>query len=185
MQSLTRKAIMDSFVKLLNERPLHRITVKNIVEDCGVNRNSFYYHFEDLPSLAEAVLKEDADKILKNAESFESLSDCLSAAAAFALKNKKAALHLFNASNKELYLNYLSDISAYVVNKFIVRASEGLAVSETDKALITNHYKCLLMGYILDWLNSGMRYDIQENLQRVCYLFDGSVKSALLKSAEK
>ena len=42
MQNLTRKAIMDSFVKLLNERPLHRITVKNIVEDSGVNRNSFY-----------------------------------------------------------------------------------------------------------------------------------------------
>ena len=42
--SLTKRAIRASFLKLLNERPLNKITVKDIVEDCGINRNSFYYH---------------------------------------------------------------------------------------------------------------------------------------------
>ena len=44
MPNFTKKAIRESFIKLLNERPLNKITVKDIVEDCGVNRNSFYYH---------------------------------------------------------------------------------------------------------------------------------------------
>ena len=65
MQNLTRKAIMDSFVKLLNERPLHRITVKNIVEDCGVNRNSFYYHFEDIYGLLKWILEQEAFEVVK------------------------------------------------------------------------------------------------------------------------
>lgn len=51
MANFTRKAIKDTFLKLLNQRPLTQITVKDIVEDCGINRNSFYYHFEDLPAL--------------------------------------------------------------------------------------------------------------------------------------
>ena len=57
MPSFTRNAIIASFLKLLNERPLHKITVKDIVEDCGINRNSFYYHFEDLPALVEAIVE--------------------------------------------------------------------------------------------------------------------------------
>ena len=40
MSSLTRKAIIESFLKLLDERPLNRIYVRDIVEDCGVNRNT-------------------------------------------------------------------------------------------------------------------------------------------------
>ena len=45
MANFTRKAIKEAFLKLLNQRPLSQITVKDIVEDCGINRNSFYYHF--------------------------------------------------------------------------------------------------------------------------------------------
>ena len=41
MANFTKKAIRDSFVKLLNEKPISQITVKDIVEDCGVNRNTF------------------------------------------------------------------------------------------------------------------------------------------------
>ena len=53
MPNFTRRAIKESFLKLLNQRPLNQITVKDIVEDCGINRNSFYYHFSDLPALVE------------------------------------------------------------------------------------------------------------------------------------
>ena len=54
MSSFTRKAIIEAFVKLLNERPLNKITIKDIVEECGINRNTFYYHFRDVPDLIEA-----------------------------------------------------------------------------------------------------------------------------------
>ena len=49
-------------MKLLNEQPLSKISVRDIVEDCGINRNSFYYHFQDIPSLIEEIIKEEADK---------------------------------------------------------------------------------------------------------------------------
>ena len=51
MSAYTKQAIKASFLKLLNERPLSQVTVKSIVEDCGINRNTFYYHFADIPSL--------------------------------------------------------------------------------------------------------------------------------------
>ena len=56
MPSSTRKIIMDSLMKLLDERPLSHISVKDIVEECGINRNTFYYHYQDIPALLEGLL---------------------------------------------------------------------------------------------------------------------------------
>ena len=59
MANFTRKAIKETFIALLEERPLSDITIKDIVETCGINRNSFYYHFQDLPALIEEIVKEE------------------------------------------------------------------------------------------------------------------------------
>lgn len=65
MPNFTKKAIRESFIKLLNERPLNKITVKDIVEDCGVNRNSFYYHYQDLPALLEEIVSDEVKRIVE------------------------------------------------------------------------------------------------------------------------
>ena len=66
MANFTRRAIKETFWKLLNQRPLNQITVKDIVEDCGINRNSFYYHFEDLPALVEEIVEEQVQVLIQN-----------------------------------------------------------------------------------------------------------------------
>ena len=55
MANFTRRAIKEAFTSLLEERPLNDITVKDIVERCGINRNSFYYHYQDLPDRKSVV----------------------------------------------------------------------------------------------------------------------------------
>ena len=58
MPSFTKQAIKMSFMKLLSEQPLNKISVRSIVEECGINRNSFYYHFQDIPALMEEIIVE-------------------------------------------------------------------------------------------------------------------------------
>lgn len=45
MANFTKQAIKAAFLELLDEKPLNKISVRDIVERCGINRNSFYYHF--------------------------------------------------------------------------------------------------------------------------------------------
>ena len=47
-------------MRLLNERPLDKITVREIAAECGISRNTFYYHFEDMNGLARTVAAETA-----------------------------------------------------------------------------------------------------------------------------
>ena len=65
MPNFTKNAIKQAFIKLLDERPLKQITVKDIVEECGINRNTFYYHFSDIPTLTEEIMMEGATQIIE------------------------------------------------------------------------------------------------------------------------
>ena len=65
MPPFAKREIKNSFIKLLTERPISQITVKDIVEDCGVNRNSFYYHFQDIYDLLGYIFREEADATLE------------------------------------------------------------------------------------------------------------------------
>ena len=45
MASFTQQALRHSLLVLLERQPLDKITVKMLVDACGVSRNTFYYHF--------------------------------------------------------------------------------------------------------------------------------------------
>ena len=60
-QSLqTKQALSDALKAMMIKKPLNRITVRELVETCGVNRKTFYYHFEDIYSLLKWTLEQEA-----------------------------------------------------------------------------------------------------------------------------
>jgi len=183
MASFTRKAIMESFIKLLNEKPLSKITVKEIVDDCGINRNSFYYHFQDIPSLVVEMLQEEADRIIQGNGKRESFEECLMEAIEFALKNRQAALNLYNSGNREAYQHYLNRIVRHIVKEYLKKATEGIPVKSEDFDLMVDFYKNIFKGIIIDWMDDGMRHDIMKPAARLLYLYEGSTKRAFLRSA--
>ena len=77
MANLTRGVIKAALLKLLNDRPLSQITVKDIVLECGINRNTFYYHDQGIPELIKEIVDDEAEAIIKNYLAMESLEDCL------------------------------------------------------------------------------------------------------------
>ena len=58
----TKRALEASLKKLLLRKPLNKITINDITEDCGVNRMTFYYHFKDIYDLVDWILVEDAQR---------------------------------------------------------------------------------------------------------------------------
>ena len=73
--NFTKQAIVDTFIKLLNEKPLSRITVTEIIETCGVSRNTFYYHFEDIYGLVSYIFQEEIEKIQQITDVSDTLSE--------------------------------------------------------------------------------------------------------------
>ena len=53
MQNITKTALEASLKKLLLKKPLDKITIRDLTEDCGISRMTFYYHFKDIYDLVE------------------------------------------------------------------------------------------------------------------------------------
>ena len=159
MAAFTQKAIKTSFLKLLEERPLSRITVKDIVADCGINRNTFYYHYEDIPALVLEIFKDNTDEILKQYPTFDSFDRCVEAAAQHAMRNRRIVMHIYHSINRDLYEQFLWQISEYAVRRYVDSACEDRRVSPEDREVIVRYYKCECFGIVTDWLEKGMQED--------------------------
>ena len=68
MSQFTKKAIVETFLELLKEHSLDKITVKDIVEKCGINRNTFYYYYQDIYDLIDDVFDIETKKVLEDRE---------------------------------------------------------------------------------------------------------------------
>lgn len=183
MSQLTKKAIIESFVKLLNERTLDKIKVKDIVEDCGINRNTFYYHFEDIHALMEEILREETRRVLSMEEVENSWEEAFIQAAEFALQNKRAIYHIHNSAWREDIKRYLNAIAEDVMARFVERMARGISAREEDKKLVVRFYRATLVGMIEDWLETGMKYDVERMIRRVGVLFEGNIRRSLERSA--
>lgn len=73
MANFTKREIKKAFINLLNQKPLSKISVKDIVDSCGVSRNTFYYYFEDIPFLLKSIITDEADEFIKSHSTFDSL----------------------------------------------------------------------------------------------------------------
>ena len=62
----TKKLIANSLKKAMKVKPLSKITVSELIRDCGINRNTFYYHFDDIYDLLHWMLENELiDKVKK------------------------------------------------------------------------------------------------------------------------
>ena len=55
MSDITKRALATSLKKLLSQKELTKIAIKDITDDCGVKRQTFYYHFADVYDLIEWI----------------------------------------------------------------------------------------------------------------------------------
>ncbi len=170
MANFTEKAIKDTFITMLEERPLSEITVKDIVEKCGINRNSFYYHYQDLPALIEEIVKEEAESIIEKYPSVSSIVECFDALIEFASHRKKAIMHIYRSLNREVFERNLMNVSEYFVSNYVNTVLKDDNIGEDDKKTISDYYKCVCFGLVLDWLNHGMENEYAYKIRRIFLL---------------
>lgn len=170
MANFTRKAIQETFLRLLNQRPLNQITVKDIVEDCGINRNSFYYHFEDLPALVEEIVEEQVQTLIQKHPTIGSVEECFDAVIELVMENKRAVYHIYNSLSRDVFEQHLMDACEYIVSTYLKAEFAGKSLSQEDLDTLICFHKCECFGAVIDWLNGGMKDDIAAYFRRVCAL---------------
>ena len=185
MAQFTKRAIVESFLKLLNQKPLDKITVKEIVDDCGINRNTFYYHFEDIRALLAFVVDAEVEQVITDNADVESLEEGFIEGAKFALTNRRAVYHIYNSVNSDELDRYLNGMAEEIMRRLVDKMDIDKSVSNTDKELIIHFYKYGMVGMMKAWVSEGMKADPEQLIRSIGDLLDGTVAATLNRSRER
>ncbi len=180
MAKFTKAAIIQSFMKLLNEMPFDKITVKDIVDDCGINRNTFYYNFQDIYALVDEILQNEINKIVeKHKKPYLSWRDGLIYTADFALKNKRAVVHLHNSVKRQQFEKYLEKAVYDVVFEFVSVEAKNRDISKNDRNFIASFYSYALLGMLNKWIEDGMTTNFDDVINKISIVLDSNIAHAI------
>ena len=182
-QQYTKKKIREEFIKILNERPLNKITVKDIASACEINRNTFYYYYTDVYALLSELFQTELQTVTDEYNDTFSWEESFIVATKFALENKIAINHVYNSMQREELEDYIYNVSGHVMNRYVEKLSDGISASSGDKKLIASFYQCALTEMVLRWIASGMKEDPDTIVRRIGQLFDGHIALSLKRSA--
>lgn len=179
MSQITKRALEQSLKNLLLKKPLTKITVSDIAQDCGINRMTFYYHFKDIYDLVEWSCLEDAKQALEEKKTYDSWQQGFLQIFEAVLANKPFVTNVYHCVHREKVEIYLSPLVDNLLLNIIEKESVNKTIREEDKKFISQVYSYIFIGIMLDWIGDDMKQDPQEIVERLAKLIKGSISIAI------
>ena len=179
MSQVTKRALEQSLKNLLLKKPLTKITVGDITEDCGINRMTFYYHFKDIYDLVEWSCLEDAKRALDEKKTYDTWQQGLLQIFKAVQENKPFILNVYRCVHREQVEKYLQPLVDQLLLNVINEEAAGITVRDEDKQFIAQVYSYMFIGLMLDWIKDDMHEDPQQIVEKLSKLIKGSVSVAL------
>lgn len=174
---------MEAFIVLAAKKPLSKITVKDIVDECGINRNTFYYHFQDIYALVDEFFISEAEAVLDSVEHGSTWTDVFIGVVEGLEKERAAMLNFYRNLGKEQLEKYLCTIAESFVLKMMQSLDGYSELTEKERGLIASFYAYALCGTCLDWLDGGMKEEGRSFVLRIKRVFVPSIHAAISERA--
>jgi len=179
MSQVTKRALEESLKRMLLKKPLDKITISDITEDCGINRMTFYYHFKDIYDLVEWACEEDAARALDGKKTCDTWQQGFLQIFEAVTENRPFILNVYHSVNREQVERYLYRLTYGLIIGVVEEKARGLNVSEADKRFIADFYKYGFVGLMLDWIRSDMKEEPAAIVERLDTLIRGDTDLAL------
>ena len=181
MSQVTKRALEASLKNLLLKKPLNKITINDITEDCGINRMTFYYHFQDIYALVEWMYQHDAVELIeRNNKAFlqgevgtrDDWEDAVR-------ENKPFIINVYHCVDKAQVEKYLTPLTDDLLLGVVEEESQAMTVREEDKKFIAQIYSYCFIGIMLDWIKEDMKEEPEVLAEKLALVLEGDIRSAL------
>lgn len=179
MSQITKRALAASLKKLLGEKPLNKITIIDITEDCEVNRQTFYYHFQDIYDLIDWIYTSEATKALDGKKTYDTWQQGFLQIFQYVLENKNFIINTYHSLSREHLESYLHNETYILLIGVVEEKAATMNISDKDKQFIANFYKYAFVGIMLEWVRTNMKEDPSKIIERISFLIQGDIEKAL------
>ena len=179
MSKFTKKAIMHEFMKILEEKSLDTITVKDICERSEINRNTFYYYFDNVYDVLYSIFEIEKKQMLEDVEESDSFLEEYKKTASFVVNNKKAVINIYQSKNGDILLNYFEAVTMDFVKRAVKKTAEGYRISEENINYISHFYTNAICGTTMKWIERGMPPYKEDFLEKISESYEVTIRDLL------
>ena len=184
MINQTKQILEESLKKLMLQKPLDKITIRDLTEDCGISRMAFYYHFKDIYDLVEWSCLEDATRALAGKKTYDTWSEGLVQIFDAVYENKPFILNAYRCISRDQIESFLFHLTSDLLMNVVEEKAEGTSISEEDRRFIADFYKYSFVCVMLDWIRGGMKDDYHTIVNDICTTMHGAISNSLRNFAD-
>ncbi len=192
----TKLMLAESLRNLMRKKPLDKIKIHEIVDACGVNRQTFYYHFQDIYALVEWMYQHDAVELIERnnkailqgeigtRDDWESIIEALFK---YIEEHRNEILSVINSRAMVYFSNFVYEGLKSSIRRIVDLQSKNLDVDEYYKNFISNFYAIALGGMVQSWLETSgtARMSSQELIHMLNLTVTGNIEAALIRAANE
>lgn len=179
MKSYNKQILAENLKVLMSTKPIDKITVVELVELSSVNRQTFYYHFQDIYDLLGYIYRSEAIDTIDAFRSLKTWKDGLNYIFKYVSDNRGFCINTYRSLAREHMEEFLSEIIFQLLKPVFEEINPDL--NEDEELFILNFYTSALIGVLFSWLKSGLKEDYKIIVNRLSLLLDGQFNIAINK----
>ena len=179
MSNLTKKALLKAFGELIEEKPFNKITINDLTKRCGLNRMTFYYHFDNIYELMIWGLETQMHEVSKDCVNYENWKTGYLRIFDFALERMMYIKKIFQTIEQEHLEHYLNQIAERMVLAVIDDRIGDKKLNEDDRLFTAQICAHVLVGTLVSWVARGMKEDPEMMVKRTGRLLDGMIEKTI------
>ena len=179
MPNRTKEMLAESLMKLLARRTLDKITIQDIVDDCGYNRQTFYYHFHDIYDLIDWIFAAQTQELIEKCRACGSLDVGVEAVIAYMRENRRLILNILRSVNGEKLLDNLYRSAQSIVLSALENHPGVQELSAEYRELVAEAFKYALAGLLIDWMRAGIPEDLVNKVRTMKAVYIGALEYVL------
>ena len=181
MSQMTKKTLGGALKNRMETEPFDKITVKDIVEDCGVNRQTFYYHFQDIYDLLGWIYKTEAVESISHLKTYKNWQKGFLKIFEYVRENRAFCLNTYHSVGREHLELFLYDVVFKMLMDVLDEVALNSSIKKDCKSFIADFYTLAFIGILLNWLRTGLKEKPEQIVRDVSCLLEGELERAIRK----
>ena len=184
MHNETKALLANALIVMLQKRPIDKITVKDLVDECGLTRQTFYNHFYDIYELVEWIYLQAAEKSLAENKDYDTWQRGFYQVLISIRNNKVLVQNTYRSTNRDSLERYMYTVIYDQIIAVVERQAIGMSVDQKHKNFIAHFYSLAFIALIFEWIKDGMKEKPEEIVEQTGVLIKGDFEKALKKYAK-
>lgn len=182
--NVTKNALSNAFVQLLQKKPIAKITINDIAEECGISRMTFYYHFRDIYDLADWTLQKALHAVFADHHTRDNWQQGFLDLLRVMKENQSLILNVYTSADRELVDRYMRREVEALLLPVVEEQAANIPITQEGKQRVAVFYTYAFMGVVIEWLQKGMQ-DAPDQIVRVtAALLQGDFRNSLQNLSE-